>query len=184
MLCVCFLMVWSVLCVCFLCRVWSVLCVCFLRVWSVLFVCFLRVWSVLCVCFLCRVWSVLCVCFLRVWSVLFVCFLRVWSVLCVCFLCRVGSVLTLPMTVFLDWILKHEVMTWQSFIGVGAIVVGFFLLIVSEYWQMRQRGQEVKESEENVLRCMHGSINKSLRVGINSSPSKPKLQTILRRYLI
>ena len=96
---------------------------------------------------------------------------------------RVGSVLTLPVTVFLDWILKDEVMTWQSFIGVGTIVLGFFLLIVSEYWQMRQKDKESKEPE-NMLRSMHGSINKPIRVGIDSSHSRKKLQTILKRYII
>ncbi len=49
--------------------------------------------------------------------------------------------LVLPATVFLDWMLKGYILSWQAFLGVAGIVVGFVLLVLSEAWQVRQAGR-------------------------------------------
>ena len=95
--------------------------------------------------------------------------------------------LTLPATVLLDWILKGYILSWQSFIGVGAIIFGFALLLLSEVWEIRRKDQPTQpssqqqpqeEEEDHRLASFNASLN-SL-----SSSVKLKLQTSVSHYLI
>ena len=59
---------------------------------------------------------------------------------------RVGSVLTIPASILMDWILKGFILSWQSFLGVAIIIIGFFGLVISEVWKLRKK--KVEEEEE------------------------------------
>ncbi len=87
----------------------------------------------------------------------------------------VGTVLTLPMTVLLDWILKDHVMAWQAFIGVGVIVMGFFLLIFSEYWTMRRN--MISSSKSEGMSC-------SLSKKVDQNNCKRKVKNFIKIYFI
>ena len=62
---------------------------------------------------------------------------------------RVGNVLTIPASVLTDWILKGFILSWQSFLGVAIIIVGFLGMVVSDFWELRMKEvEEVEEADE------------------------------------
>ena len=54
--------------------------------------------------------------------------------------------LTIPASVLMDWILKGFILSWQSFLGVAIIIIGFLGMVISDFWELRMK--EVKEVEE------------------------------------
>ena len=97
--------------------------------------------------------------------------------------CRVGSVLVLPSTVILDWILKGYVLPWQAFVGISGILLGFFMLVLSEYWQLRREHSPGEPSlvikGDQVLRsALHESINPTV------TSRNGGLKSFLYKYLI
>lgn len=82
---------------------------------------------------------------------------------------RVGSVLTVPVSVLLDWLLKHRLLSWQSFLGVGVILIGFFGLVVSEYWETRKKESETaKEPEDEKIQQSISSTSSRIKIRFQS----------------
>jgi len=72
--------------------------------------------------------------------------------------CRVRSLLVLPLSIFLDWIMKDQVMSWQDFLGVRAILSIFFLLVFSQYWELKMKSKNYA-SNNRMLSLSHPQLN-------------------------
>ncbi len=91
--------------------------------------------------------------------------------------------LVLPTTVILDWILKGYILPWQAFVGVAGILVGFFILVFSEYWELR-RGQRVAAAEikdGRVLAITSHNPNTSVNT---ATPHRTSFKSFFIEYLI
>ena len=90
-------------------------------------------------------------------------------------ICSVASVLVLPATVFWDWTMKNEVMPWQGFLGIGAILIGFSAFVLSQCWEEKMKSKNYK-SMNTFLSSSHPQVN------VNK-PLASKLQ-VLMKYII
>ena len=61
---------------------------------------------------------------------------------------RVGTILVIPASVIVDWMVQKYLLPWQSFIGIGLIIIGFGGLTFSEFYTaLREHKHEAKEKE-------------------------------------
>ena len=47
--------------------------------------------------------------------------------------------LAIPASVLVDWLIKDYILPWHSFVGVVVILIGFFGLVMSPFWEMRKK---------------------------------------------
>jgi len=83
--------------------------------------------------------------------------------------------MVLPLSIFLDWIMKDQVMSWQAFLGVGAISSSFFLLVFSQYWELKMKSKNYA-SNNRMLSLTHPQVN-------SNKPIAAKLQYLVK-YII
>ena len=58
--------------------------------------------------------------------------------------------LAIPLSVLVDWLFKGYVLPWHSFVGVGMILIGFFGLVMSQFWEMRKKKMLARKEAEDV----------------------------------
>lgn len=63
----------------------------------------------------------------------------------------VASILTIPVAVLVDWWLKNFILSWKALVGVGAILIGFVGLVVSEVRETKKKADKQKEKETEKL---------------------------------
>ena len=54
----------------------------------------------------------------------------------------VGSILTVPTSVIVDWLVHRFFLPWQALLGIATILVGFTMIVISEYWEIRCHMQD------------------------------------------
>ena len=97
---------------------------------------------------------------------------------------RVGNVLTMPTSVLSDWILKGVILSWQSFLGVAIIIIGFLGMLVSTFWERRMNEVEKVEEADERTDLLSNAKKNYCQLYFRSPKNQLKIKTVSFPYLV
>ena len=68
--------------------------------------------------------------------------------------------MAVPVSVVVDWIFQHFLLSWQAFVGIALIIIGFTGFLISEFVQIRRENNHNKQSSKK-LQVTAGSNSNS-----------------------